>query len=64
MLSEENRAQISIEMIIVFAAIIAAAIILVNRLQLTAQKGVDTIGTKSEDVYKKIDALAKVDANS
>ncbi len=53
----EERAQISVELIIVLAAVIAVAIVLVSQLQKTAEKGAKSLGDKSDDVFKQIDKI-------
>jgi len=49
-----ERAQVSIEMIIVLAALVAIVLLLVSQLQKTAEKGADVFGRKSEDIFDKI----------
>lgn len=53
----EERAQISAELIIIMAAILAIAFIVVTQLQSTAQKGSEKLGNKTEDVLNKIDEI-------
>ncbi len=48
------RGQISIEMILVLAAILAVAFILVTQLQKTATKGGEMIENSSSAVFQKI----------
>lgn len=54
---DSERAQISIEMIIVLAAIVAIVLLLVSQLQKTADKGSTVIGKKSEAIFEKIDDI-------
>ncbi len=52
-----SRAQISVELIIVFAAIVAIVMILVAQLQKTTEKGTKVIEDKSEDIFKEIEKI-------
>lgn len=54
-----SRAQVSVELIIVFAAIVAIVLLLVTQLQKTAEKGAKVIGDKSEDVFKEIGKIGE-----
>jgi len=51
---KEKRAQISIELIIVLAAVVAIVLLLVTQLQKTGTKGAKVIGEKSDEIFKKI----------
>ncbi len=50
----ENSAQISIELIIVLAAVVALVLLLVTQLQKTGSKGAKVIAEKSDDIFEKI----------
>ncbi len=50
----ESKAQISAEMIIVLAALIAVAVVLITKLTGTSKKAADSIDTKSTDLINKI----------
>lgn len=52
-----ERAQVSIEMIIVLAAIVAIVLLLVSQLQKTAQKGADVFSKKSDSIFKEIEEI-------
>ncbi len=52
-----KKAQISVELIIVFAAVVAVVLILVSQLQKTTEKGAKVIAEKSEDIFKEIDKI-------
>jgi len=52
---EEERAQISAELIIIMAAILAVALIVVSQLQSTARGGTEKVGNKTEELWEKID---------
>lgn len=56
----DQQAQVSAELIIVIAALIAVAIVFVTQLQQTAQKGRDTINTSSNKLLGEIEELAKI----
>ena len=49
-----RRGQISIEMILVLAAILAVAFILVTQLRKTAVKGGEMVESKSDEIMKMI----------
>ena len=53
----ESRAQISIEFIIIIAAIVAVVLILVGWMQKTASTGTDKMTKKADDVFKMIDKI-------
>ena len=52
-----ERAQVSIELIIVLAAVVAIVLLLVSQLQKTAQKGADVFAKKSDSIFKEIDDI-------
>lgn len=53
----DSRAQISVELIIVLAAVVAIVLLLVSQLQATAEKGADVIDKKADDIFAKIDKI-------
>lgn len=56
MLSEE-RAQISVELIIVLAAVVAVVLVLVSQMQATSSEGSKKLEETSKDVLKKIEDI-------
>lgn len=54
---QESRAQISVEMLIVLAAVVAVVLVLVSQLQKTGVEGAKKIEAKAEDVFDKIDDI-------
>lgn len=50
----DEKAQVSAELIIVIAALVAVAIILVMQLQNTAKKGSKIIGEETEKAFREI----------
>ncbi|MFA5931250.1 MAG: hypothetical protein WC821_02980 [archaeon] len=50
----ETRAQISVELIIVLAAVVAVVLILVSQMQATSEAGSKKLEETSESVLKKI----------
>ncbi len=53
----EKRAQISIELIIVMAAVVAVVLLLVTQLQDSSEKGINKLSKKTKDVFDQIDAI-------
>jgi len=53
----DNKAQISVELIIVLASIVAVVLVIVSQLQKTASQGSKVIEDKTEDIFKKIDEI-------
>ena len=53
----KERAQVSIEMIIVLAALVAVAMLLVSQLQKTAEKGASVFGKKTDSIFKEIEDI-------
>lgn len=53
----ENRAQISVELIIVLAAVVAVVLILVSQLQATSEEGSKKLEETSDNIFKKIDDI-------
>jgi len=58
MIIMDNKAQISIEMIIVLAAVVAIVLLLVSQLQQTSKQGADVIKKKTDDIFKEITDIA------
>jgi len=58
MILMDNKAQISIEMIIVLAAVVAIVLLLVSQLQQTSKQGADVIKKKTDDIFKEITDIA------
>ena len=54
---EEQRAQISIELIIVLAAVVAVVLLLVTQLQETSSEGTKVIDEKTKKIFKEIDDI-------
>ncbi len=50
----EDRAQVSAELIIVIAALIAVAIVLITQLQNTAKKGSKVLAQETDKAFKEI----------
>ncbi len=50
----ENKAQVSVEMIVLLAAIVAVALVLVTQLQKTGTKGAEVIDKKTEKIFDEI----------
>lgn len=53
----EEKAQISVELIIVLAAVVAVVLVLVSQLQATSQQGSKKLEQTAENVFKKIDDI-------
>ncbi len=53
----EEKAQISVELIIVLAAVVAVVLVLVSQLQATSTQGSQKLEKTAEDVFKKIDDI-------
>lgn len=51
---EEESAQVSAEMLILTAALVAVALLLVTQLQATAAEGKDVLSKQAENVFKQI----------
>jgi competence protein ComGC len=54
---QEERAQISVELIIVLAAVVAVVLVLVSQMQSTSQEGTKKLKETSDSVLKKIDDI-------
>ena len=52
-----ERAQVSIELIVLLAAVVAVALLLASQMQKTAEKGAKLFSKKSEDVFKIVDDI-------
>ncbi len=52
-----EKAQVSIEMIIVLAALVAIVLLLVSQLQKTAEKGAKVFDKKADDIFDTIDDI-------
>ncbi|MBU2100346.1 class III signal peptide-containing protein [Candidatus Micrarchaeota archaeon] len=50
----ENKAQVSVEMIVLLAAIVAVALVLVSQLQKTGTKGAEVIDKKADKIFEEI----------
>ena len=53
----EEKAQISVELIIVLAAVVAVVLILVSQMQATSEEGSKKLKETSTNVLKKIDEI-------
>lgn len=53
----EEKAQISIEMIIILAAVIAIVLLIVGRLQKTSEKASKVIDSKSTKIFNEIEDI-------
>ena len=53
----EEKAQISVELIIVLAAVVAVVLVLVSQLQATSEEGSKKLEQTAENVFKKIDDI-------
>lgn len=49
-----SRAQVSVELIIIFAAVVAVALLLITQLQKTTQEGSKVIEDKANDIFDQI----------
>ncbi|MEK6959411.1 MAG: hypothetical protein AABW59_05200 [archaeon] len=54
---EEEKAQISVELIIVLAAVVAVVLILVSQLQETSAEGSKKLDESAKSVFEKIDDI-------
>ena len=54
---KDEKAQISAEMIILIAAIIAIVLVVITQLQKTTTKANKTVDDKADDVFKKIEKI-------
>ena len=56
-LFKEEKAQISVELIIVLAAVIAVVLVLVSQLQATSEQGSQKLEQTAGEVFSKIDDI-------
>ncbi len=54
---KSRRAQVSVEMIIVLAAVVALVLLLVGQLQKTGTDAADRVSKKANDIFEKIDDI-------
>lgn len=54
---KEQKAQLSIELIIVMAAVVAIVLVLVSQLQKTSESGAKKIDDKTKEIFDKIDDI-------
>tara|TARA_Y100000310_G_scaffold343865_1_gene453570 strand:- start:2038 stop:2214 length:177 start_codon:yes stop_codon:yes gene_type:complete len=52
-----QKAQISIELIIVLAAVVALVLLFVSQLRETSAEGAKVIGDKSDKIFKEIEKI-------
>ena len=57
-LVDEQKAQISIELIIVLAAVVALVIFLATQLKATSAKSAEQLQKKTEEVFSKIEEIS------
>lgn len=57
MICTEENAQISVELIIVLAAVVAVVLVLVSQMQATSQEGAQKLEKEAGEVFKKIDDI-------
>lgn len=53
----ETKAQISVELIIVMAAVVALVLLLVSQLQETSSEGAKAIEKKSKEIFEEIEKI-------
>jgi len=56
-MQNKDRAQVSLEMIIIIAALVAIVLLLVNQLQKTAEQGAKAIDKKATTIFKEIESV-------
>ncbi len=54
---KDDKAQISVEMIIVLAALLAVAIVLITKLSSTSKQASEKIDDKTNDLMEQIDDI-------
>jgi len=54
---KETKGQISIELIIILAAVVALVLLLVGQLQDTSEEGVKVINDKSKKIFNEIEKI-------
>ena len=57
MFPRDSRAQISIELNIVMAAVVAVVLLLVTQLQSSSASGIEKLEKKTEDIFDEIDKI-------
>lgn len=60
MRSTGNKAQISLEMILVLAALIVVALLVVSKLQASATQASKSIDKRSQELFKKVDDIGNL----
>jgi len=55
----DNKAQISAELIIIMAAVLAVAILLINNMQSTAKQASSKLSNKTSDLLDMIDNITE-----
>ena len=53
----EKKAQISIELIIVLAAVVALVLLFVSQLRTTSTKGTEAIDKQTKEIFDEIDKI-------
>lgn len=53
----ERKAQISIELIIVLAAVVALVLLFVSQLRTTSSKGTEAIDKKTKEIFDEIEKI-------
>lgn len=56
-LSTQERGQISIEMILIMAAVVAIVLLLITQLQQSSTEGVEKLSQKTQTIFEKIDEI-------
>ncbi len=56
---DEERAQVSAEMLIIVAALIAIAIVLIGQLQSSAKTGAKNLESKTNEAWKEVGKIGK-----
>jgi len=52
-----QKAQISVELIIILAAVVAVVLLLVSQLQQTSEEGAKAIEKKSKEIFEEIEKI-------
>jgi uncharacterized protein (UPF0333 family) len=53
----DNKAQISLELIVLMAAVLAVVVLLVTQLQETGVTGTEKIKSKTQDIFTAIEGI-------
>ncbi len=53
----DEKAQISIELIVILAAVVAIVLVLVSQLQKTSETGSKKIASTTQDIFDKIETI-------